>query len=69
VRDIVRFGAFVDVGVRHDGLVHISQLSEGYVTNVEEVVQVGQRVRVKVLSVERQKGKWRISLTMKGVEQ
>ena len=68
VRNIVGFGAFVDVGVGHDGLVHISQLSGGYVTNVEEVVQVGQRVRVKVLSVERRAGKWRIGLTMKGVE-
>jgi hypothetical protein len=68
VRNIAKFGAFVDVGVGYDGLVHISQLSEGYVNNVEEIVQIGERVRVKVLSVERQKGKWRISLTMKGVE-
>ncbi|HID33540.1 MAG TPA: S1 RNA-binding domain-containing protein, partial [Anaerolineae bacterium] len=58
----------VDIGVGRDGLVHISQLAEGYVTNVEEVVQVGRRVRVKVLSVERREGKWRISLTMKGME-
>jgi len=69
VRNIARFGAFVDVGVRRDGLVHISQLSDGYVDNVEEIVHVGQRVRVKVLSVERREGKWRISLTMKGLEQ
>ncbi|HIQ05243.1 MAG TPA: type III-A CRISPR-associated RAMP protein Csm5 [Anaerolineae bacterium] len=68
VRNIASFGAFVDIGVGRDGLVHISQLAEGYVTNVEEVVQVGRRVRVKVLSVERREGKWRISLTMKGME-
>jgi len=68
VRNVAHFGAFVDVGVGRDGLVHISQLSAGYVANVEEVVQAGQRVRVKVLSVEQQKGKWRIGLTMKGVE-
>jgi len=67
VRHIAHFGAFVDIGVRNDGLVHISQLSDGYVDNVEEIVQVGQRVRVKVLSVERREGKWRIGLTMKGV--
>ena len=68
VRTIVPYGAFVDIGVGRDGLVHISQLAEGYVTNVEEVVQVGRRVRVKVLSVERREGKWLISLTMKGME-
>ncbi|MBN1815272.1 MAG: S1 RNA-binding domain-containing protein [Anaerolineae bacterium] len=68
VRNTAKFGAFVDVGVGPDGLVHISQLSDGYVNNVEEIVHVGQRVRVRVLSVERQKGKWRISLTMKGVQ-
>jgi CRISPR-associated protein Csm5 len=68
VRNVVNFGAFVDVGVGHDGLVHISELAEGYVASVESVVRVGQRVRVKVLSVERRGDRWRISLTMKGVE-
>ena len=68
VCNIVNFGAFVDVGVGRDGLVHISQLSEGHVARVEEVVRAGQRVRVKVLSVEQREGKWRIGLTMKGVE-
>ena len=69
VCNIVNFGAFVDVGVGRDGLVHISQLSEEHVARVEEVVRAGQRVRVKVLSVEQREGKWRIGLTMKGVEQ
>jgi len=69
VRGIADFGAFVDVGVGHDGLVHISELSEERVARVEDVVRVGQRVRVKVLQTKRQKRKWRISLTMKGVEQ
>jgi CRISPR-associated protein Csm5 len=68
VRNVVGFGAFVDVGVGHDGLVHISELSEGYVPSVESVVRVGQRVQVKVLSVEQRGQKWRIGLTMKGVE-
>jgi len=62
VRNITHFGAFVDIGVGRDGLVHISELSE------EHVVRVGQRVRVKVLNLERREGKWRIGLTMKGVE-
>jgi predicted RNA-binding protein with RPS1 domain len=69
VCSIVNFGAFVDVGVGRDGLVHISELSEEHVARVEEVVRAGQRVRVKVLSVEQREGKWRIGLTMKGVEQ
>lgn len=69
VLNIVGFGAFVDVGVGHDGLVHISELAEGYVTNVEEIVRVGQRVRVKVLNVEQRGSDWRIGLTMKGVPQ
>jgi CRISPR-associated protein Csm5 len=68
VRNIARFGAFVDVGVGHDGLVHISELSEEYVESVEAVVRVGQRVRVKVLNVEQRGRRWRIGLTMKGVE-
>jgi CRISPR-associated protein Cmr6 len=62
------FGAFVDIGVGRDGLVHISELSEGYVGSVDAVVQIGQRVQVKVLSVEQREGKWRISLTMKDIE-
>ena len=69
VCNVVKFGAFVDVGVGHDGLVHISELSDEYVPSAEAVVRVGQRVRVKVLSVEQQESKWRIGLTMKGVDQ
>lgn len=67
VRNVTKFGAFVDIGVERDGLVHISELAEGYVRSVEDVVLVGQRVRVRVLSVERRGRDWRISLTMKGV--
>jgi CRISPR-associated protein Csm5 len=69
VRNVVKFGAFVDIGVGSDGLVHISELTEGYVRRVEDVVQVGQRVRVRVLNVERRGDRWRIGLTMKGVQQ
>jgi len=67
VRNVVKFGAFVDIGVGRDGLVHVSQLAEGHVGQVEDVVRRGQQVRVRVLNVERREGKWRIGLTMKGV--
>jgi len=69
VRGVAKFGAFVDIGVGHEGLAHISELAEGHVRQVEDVARVGQRVRVRVLNVERRDGKWRIGLTMKGVRQ
>jgi len=63
VTNVVAFGAFVDVGVHQDGLVHISQLADRYVKDPGEVVRVGQRVRVTVLSVDPERR--RIGLTMK----
>jgi len=66
VRNVIDFGAFVDIGVHQDGLVHISQISSGYVAHPSDVLKVGEKVKVKVLSVDLQKK--RISLTMKGVE-
>jgi uncharacterized protein len=63
VRNIIDFGAFVDIGVHQDGLVHISQMSERYIKHPLEVVKVGDIVEVKVLSVDL--AKKRISLTMK----
>ena len=65
VRNVVDFGAFVDIGVHQDGLVHISQLSESYVKHPMDVVQVGDIVKVRVLSVDVEKN--RISLTMRDV--
>ena len=67
VRNIVDFGAFVDIGVHQDGLVHVSQLSDRFVKNPLDVVRVGDIVRVKVLGVDSKKN--RISLSMKGVDQ
>ena len=67
VRNVIDFGAFVDIGVHEDGLVHISQLADKFVKHPLDVVKVGQIVKVKVLSVDLQKS--RISLTMKGVKQ
>jgi uncharacterized protein len=63
VTNIVAFGAFVDVGVHQDGLVHVSQLADRYVSDPNTVVRVGQKVRVRVVSVDLQRN--RIALTMK----
>ena len=63
VRNVIDFGAFVDIGVHQDGLVHISQMTERYIKHPLEAVSVGDIVEVKVLSVDLEK-KW-ISLTMK----
>ena len=67
VRNVIDFGAFVDIGVHQDGLVHISQLSDKkFVKHPLDVVSVGDVVEVKVLSVDQKKK--RISLTMKGIK-
>ena len=66
VRNVVDFGAFVDIGVHQDGLVHISQISDAFIKHPSEVLKVGERVEVKVMSVD--KAKKRISLTMKNIE-
>ena len=63
VRNVIDFGAFVDIGVHQDGLVHISQMSDRYIKHPLEVVAVGDIVEVKVLSVDLKKQ--RIQLTMK----
>jgi uncharacterized protein len=66
VRNVIDFGAFVDIGVHQDGLVHISQLSDRYVKHPSEVVRLGDNVKVRVLEVDVKKK--RISLTMKNVK-
>ena len=63
VRNVIDFGAFVDIGVHQDGLVHISQITDKYIKHPSEVLKVGQIVTVWVLGVDTKKG--RISLTMK----
>ncbi|MCL4302045.1 MAG: RNA-binding transcriptional accessory protein [Anaerolineae bacterium] len=65
VRNVVDFGAFVDIGVKQDGLVHISQLADRYVKNPFEVVSVGDVVKVRVVKIDAQRG--RIGLSMKEV--
>ncbi|RUS45358.1 Tex family protein [Cohnella sp. AR92] len=64
VRNVVDFGAFVDIGIKNDGLVHVSQLSNRFVKHPTEVVAVGDTVKVWVIGVDLKKG--RVSLTMKG---
>lgn len=63
VRNVVDFGAFVDIGVKNDGLVHISQLSDKYIKHPMDVVSVGDTVKVKIISIDREKMK--VGLTMK----
>lgn len=65
VTNITNFGAFVDVGVHQDGLVHISQLADRYVSDPTQVVKLHQHVKVRVVEVDRKRN--RISLSMKGV--
>jgi len=67
VTNITNFGAFVDVGVKQDGLVHISQLANRFVSNPADVVQLHQHVNVKVTEVD--VARKRIQLSMKEVEQ
>ena len=63
VRNVTDFGAFIDIGVHQDGLVHISQISDKYIKHPSEALKVGQTVTVTVLSVDATKK--RISLTLK----
>ncbi len=66
VRNVIDFGAFVDIGVHQDGLVHISQICDKYIKHPSEVLKVGDIITVKVLGIDVEKK--RISLTMKGLE-
>lgn len=65
VRNVVDFGVFVDIGVKQDGLVHISQISNDFIRHPKEVVKVGDIVKVRILEVDVERG--RISLSMKDV--
>ena len=63
VRNVIDFGAFVDIGVKHDGLVHISEMSDKYVKNPSEIVSVGDIIKVKVIKIDLDRQK--VSLSMK----
>jgi len=66
IRNVTNFGAFVDIGIKGDGLVHISELSDRFVKNPMEEVAVGDIVKVRVIGIDLEKGK--VSLSMKGME-
>ena len=62
VRNVIDFGAFVDIGLKHDGLVHISEMSNNYVKNPSEIVSVGDIVKVKVIGIDNEKQKVKLSM-------
>ncbi len=63
VRNVIDFGAFLDIGVHHDGLVHIIQISDKFISHPKDVLKVGDIVEVEVLSIDLEKH--RVALTMK----
>jgi uncharacterized protein len=66
VRNVIDFGAFVDIGIKNDGLVHLSQLSDKFVRNPMEEVSVGDIVKVRVIGIDKDRGK--VSLSMKNID-
>ena len=67
ITNVTSFGAFVDIGVHQDGLVHISQIADRFISDPSEEVQVRQQVSVRVLEIDQRRK--RISLSMKGLNQ
>ena len=67
ITNVANFGAFVDIGVHQDGLVHISQLADKFVDDPKKIVKVGQVVKIQVLEINEKLN--RISLSMKGIKQ
>ncbi len=63
IRNVIDFGAFVDIGVKHDGLVHISEMSDKFIKNPSEIVSVGDVVKVKVIKIDKERQK--VGLSMK----
>ena len=62
VKNVVAFGAFVDIGLKNDGLVHISQITDRFIKDPNEVLEVGQDVKVKVVSIDEKSGKVQLSM-------
>ena len=63
VRNVIDFGAFVDIGVKYDGLVHISEMSEKFIKNPSDIVSVGDIVKVRVIKIDMERKK--VALSMK----
>ena len=61
VRNVTDFGAFVDVGLHNDGLIHKSQMADGYVANPIDVLSVGEKIKVKVLAIDEEREKLSLS--------
>ncbi len=66
IKNVVDFGAFVDIGLKQDGMIHVSELADRFISNPYEVVSVGQQVEARVLSVDLQKGRIALSLKREG---
>ena len=64
VRNVIDFGAFVDIGVKHDGLVHISEMSEKYVKRPSDIVSIGDIVKVKVIGIDTERQKVKLSMKL-----
>ena len=64
VRNVTDFGAFVDVGVKHDGLVHISEMSEKYVKSPSDIDSIGDIVKVKVIGIDTERQKVKLSMKL-----
>jgi len=64
VRNVIDFGAFVDVGVKHDGLVHISEMSDNFIKNPSDVVSIGDVVKVKVIGIDEERQKVKLSMKL-----
>lgn len=62
VRNIMQFGAFVDIGLKNEGLIHISEIANSYVDDVNKFLKIGQKVKVKIISIDLEKGKIQLSL-------
>lgn len=62
VKNVVAFGAFVDIGLKNDGLVHISQITDRFIKDPNEVLEIGQDVKVKVVSIDDKSGKVQLSM-------
>ena len=65
VRNVTDFGAFVDIGIKHDGLVHISEMSEKFVKSPYDIVSVGDIISVKVIGIDKDKQQVKLSMKIK----
>ena len=65
VRNVAKFGAFVDIGLKNDALIHVSEIADRFVSDPTKVLSVGQIIKVKILSLDKERG--RVGLTRKGM--